>query len=263
MRLSLLATIVVPALTLACCSETIRAQPADPPARAPAPPADANAADAYRAAWSKLAPKLNLAASEVAFTSMGAQAAEGSPAGSWERINATLQDNQAAVSDLMHAAAMTRCDFGLTVAKSDEAVAIGGKLRASARLLRADAARLWTLGQTDAAIDRLVALYSMCGQVSHEPVALMGLVDSALIMLANDTARTMAAGAAGHTLTAAQRDRLLAVIDHLDPNDPAGLARGVNAEGDSLDKKLRATIDETQSKLINDLKQTCAALHKP
>ena len=260
MRLSLLIACVVPALTLACCDA--RAQPPRPDPKPPAAEAS-NAADAYKAIFPKLTRELGLAAGEVQFTVRGAEMAKESPNGPWSKMEATLKANQPVIADLMKAAAMRKCDFDLKAVDTDAAVTIGGKFSAAARLLRADAARAWSAKDPDAAVDRLVALYGISAHFSREPVVITALVDAALIGLANDAARTMAAGAAGQSLTSDQRRRILAAIDRLDDKDPAGLQRAKRAQATAMDPKMATSVAEMQSKVLEDLARTRDALKKP
>jgi hypothetical protein len=260
MRLSLLIACVVPALTLACCDT--RAQPPKPAPEAPAA-ANTNAADAYKAIFPKVTRDLGLAAGEVRFTAKGVEVAKDSPNGPWSKIEADLKAQQPVIADLMNAAAIRRCDFGLKAVDTDAAVTIGGKFSAAGRILRADAARLWTTGDTNDAVERLVALYRMSAHLSREPVVITALVNAALIQLANDTARTMAAGAAGHSLTADQGRKLLAALDRLDAKDPAGVTRAKRAQTAAPDPKMLTSLAEVQSRLMDDLARTRDALKKP
>ncbi len=227
-----------------------------------------NAAEAYKAAAAKVPAGLKDAAADVRFTARGASMPEDSAAGAWEKLEGDLRANQALVAELMKATKLEKCDFALpkVSSKSTEAdfkpvVALSGELRSLARLLRADAARCWSEKDADGAVERVEALYGLSVHASGTSLVITALVDDAIIGLANDMARTMAAGADGRSLSPAQKKRLRAALDKLDAADPAGLERAAKAEGG--DEAMKSKIDQARAKLMQDMARTRQALGPP
>lgn len=223
-------------------------------------PAAANAAELYRGAFARMGKEQALLIGSVTFTERGADFDSTAP-GNLQQAFAALKGQQAVVADLIKAGEMEACDFGLPHPKGDgqemqQVLDLAGKLRAASRLLNADAARAWSEGDTDGAVNRIVALYGLSAHVAEEPIVLTGLTNVALEMLANQTTKIMAAGAGGKTLSAAQREMLVRAIDRLNSGDPSGLTRAREAEGvtdagtlgnlKAAEAKIRGEVGETR-----------------
>jgi hypothetical protein len=232
----------------------------------PATPKDKeNAATAYRNAWKRIDAGLSDAAASVTFEASGLTVAPEAKVKSADEIKKRLGAAQPVVKDLLHAGTMSHSDFGLRTGKhtsqAEQPALVGlcASIRGSARLLRADAARAWSEGDIDGAVDRIAAIHAMSAHVSGEPVVIVAMANSAVIGLANETARTMAAGGSGKSLNPAQRKKLLDALNRLDRADPSGLARARKSEGDP-DAKTGQSHDAAQARLAADLDTTRRAL---
>jgi hypothetical protein len=260
-RTTLLVTLCLVVIAAAGCDT--KSQPTTKPAAMVLP--GPNAADVYRAAWTKMDSNLQGAAAFVVFDASGMRLIQGDQFSRVEDVNVVLKSGQPVIEELMKAGAMASCDFQLRFdakhpeARMPEILDVTGSMRKAARILRADAARAWTDGDMDGATERVAALYQMAAHAADEPVLVMSLTNSAVILLANETARTMATGAGGKTLSADQRARLVAVIDRLDRNDPAGMVRARNVDKPN-DAAAEQSMDQTQLKLTSDLATTRRAL---
>ncbi len=226
----------------------------------------ANAADLYRAAWAQVGNELSLAAGAVQFGSQGATVQPGEGP-SWEQVAELLRQNQAIVGELVAAAGTDHCAFNFpritgetTGAEAGPVMELLGNLRTTGRLLRADAARCWMEGDTEGAVDRMVALVGHCRQVSQEPVVIVALANVAVLTLGAETARTMAEGAAGRTLSEDQRARLLAALDRLDARDPAGLSLARRTEGKTGDARADAGIERARQRAASEVAEAKRAL---
>lgn len=236
-------------------------QPAGPAAGAPGP----NAAEAYRAAWGQIDDELNSAASFSSFDASGLKLQPGSGFASADDVSRLLRSRRSVVTDLMNAGSVRECDFGWKVdrtkpqaERTTALVDAAGALRRAARLLNADAARAWSEGDADGAVDRIAAIYALSAHTADEPVLIIALTNAALIMLADVAAQQMAAGGSGKPLSEGQKARLLAALERLDRADPAGIARAAKAEGS--DASTDQQMGQAQLKLTNDLARTRRAL---
>jgi hypothetical protein len=258
---TLIALSALAAVAVAGCEQRPKHRAAAPGSSTSAT-ANQNAADVYRSAWSQIGEDLNVASASLMFSASGVQMEP--TGGSWDKLVSQLRDNQPAVADLLKASAMERCDFDLPQLGSNPSegefapvLDLTGRLRKAARVLRADAVRAWMDGDTDGAVDRMVALYGLCRHASRPPILVVALTDAALLGLANDTVKAMAGGAAGKSLSAAQRQRLREAISRLDDSDPAGLVRARKAEGDGGQTQ---QLNQAQQRLTTDLAATTTAL---
>jgi hypothetical protein len=104
----------------------------------------------------------------------------------------------------------------------------GINVRRAARLLNADAKRLFVAGTTDEAALRLAAGIGIVRQLSRSNE--LGAVTGALIFsMLGETMQTMATGAAGRRLSDADKATLRSALGTLDPATPFGNLRGGNA----------------------------------
>lgn len=228
-------------------------------------PAAPNAADLYKQAWARVGTDLNLAAGSVVLDGGSISTDPGMPnPRSWEQVIAVLQRNQAVIKDLIAAGETETCDWGLPAASSGKSeldqkpvIEASGKMRMTARLLRADALRAWQSGDADGAATRLKAMYQMVGHASREPRLFWALSNVAVLRLANETARALIENAP--KLGDAPRRTLLDALNALDRADPSGLARARKAEGNS-EPEVEKQLNQAQSELASDMTATRAAL---
>ena len=96
--------------------------------------------------------------------------------------------------------------------------------RAAARILRADAFRLWGQGQRSEATDRIAALIRLARHLATAPASSMqALVSASILNYGLDTLKNLAAD--GTALAPPQRRGLITALGSLDPEDPAGVHR--------------------------------------
>jgi hypothetical protein len=126
------------------------------------------------------------------------------------------------------------------------------RMRDAARVLHADAWRLWNAGDAAGASERLGAMYSICLQ-SHSRETLLALTRSGVLGLANRSVRAMCG--APTPLPGPRACELLRLLRMLDAHDPAEVAR---AKGDySLDADRR---ERARADMAEDLGATIEAL---
>jgi hypothetical protein len=247
--------------TLALCA-CDRPAPATPKATG-APAAASPAAATYRSAFARLGKDTNLLIGSVTLRAQGAEF-DASAGGSKEQAFAVLKEKQDIVADLVAASQQPECRFSLPRATGGEptqdVMEFAGSLRSAARLLYADAARLWSAGDTEGALTRIEAVYGMCSHAADEQVVLIALTVAAIEGLVNESVRQMAGGAAGTSLTSEQRQRLLKAIGRLHGTDPSGLLRAQQSEN-VTDKKLQSTLQQSDARVKQDLASAKAALH--
>lgn len=248
--------IALTVFVLAGCERQPAPNPVQPAATGP------NAADAHRAAWETINVDLNMAAGFTSFGPGGLRLDEGSTFGSLAEARSVLERHADVARSLVAAAAEARCDFGFRFdpkkPHDDTALRSAGKLRSAARVLRSDAARLWSAGERDAAVERVEALFRMVGQLSDEPVLLVSLVNSALFDLGLATAKTMAE----EGLTEPQKARLLKAIDALDRADPAGVEQAKAAER-TTDAQIVAQVDAARLRTTSEAARVRRLLGAP
>jgi hypothetical protein len=267
-----IATALVPLALLASCEEKKHKSSsagAGATTGAPDAPSGPNAADLYRSTWARTTKELNIAAGAVIFNNGEItldDSAKLASIESWDQVASLLKKNRPVIDDLAKAAAMERCDWGFpppdrqqSEAALTPSIKAGGNRRMTARILRADAIRAWKEGDRSAAAARIASMYGMVAQSPRPPTVIWSLVDSALLGIANQTARDLSQ--LDPKLGAAQRQTIVAAMDRLDRNDPAGLAAARKAEG-KQDPTLEQQMDASESRLTKDIAATRAALAK-
>jgi hypothetical protein len=150
----------------------------------------------------------------------------------WTRVNqeddrAALPDLQPAIEQIITASSIRYCDWGVDYGAGPWALLPHlGKLRASARVLRADAEQLAAAGDVEGALVRLEALFRMSHQAQRDRMIISSLVGAAISNLACDTTEKIMG--ANH-VSRAQARRLLAAAQL--PGDPFAAVASVRAEG--------------------------------
>ncbi|MDX2132495.1 MAG: hypothetical protein SFY69_10645 [Planctomycetota bacterium] len=225
------------------------AAPQPPDARgalSPAIPADpTNAALVYWRIWATepadLADKVREAYSS------------GTPVDPASDLARTLRENSNVVESLLSASRLPECDFGVQYTSGLLAVVPHlSKIRASARLLGADASLATAEGRTDAAVERTAGVYRVALHVSREPVLISSLVSAAVTGVGH---AEVAALAKSGRLTAAQARTILAELDRYDQRDPFGIRRALATEGEVLADSFRrvATGPDAGEALVDTL----------
>lgn len=133
------------------------------------------------------------------------------------------------IRQVLQASRLPECDFGIVY--SDGFMALLphlSKLRASARVVAADAALAAAEGRVDDATERIAAIYRMSRQLSGEGLLISSLVSPAVAGLGH--AQVKANVEAGR-FTHAQAAMLVDEIDAYSESDPFGMRRSVAMEG--------------------------------
>lgn len=150
----------------------------------------------------------------------------------WETVvrqddAAPLPALQPTIDRFIAAAAIGYCDWGIEYAEGPFTLLPHlGKLRDSARLLKADAARLAAEGDIDSALERVGAMFRMSHQTRRDRTIISSLVGAAISNLACD-ATDQIVGA--NPIAPAQARRLLAAAEL--PDDPFAARAAIRAEG--------------------------------
>ncbi|MFG0283413.1 MAG: hypothetical protein ACF8R7_03235 [Phycisphaerales bacterium JB039] len=178
---------------------------------APVPPAEfagpSNAALAYYRAWMV------------------------APRDAWQAFkdgdNTALDDLQGTIGALIDSAAIRQCDWGVQYDQGPWALLPHlPELRASARLLQADADRLISAGQIAQAADRVEAMFRMSRHPLRDRMIISSLVSAAISSVACETAGALldaGALAPADAQRLAEAARLTA--------DPFGAREAIRAEG--------------------------------
>lgn len=197
-----------------------RAQGPDDPTIRYRAPAEYNAALRYWEAWGMFNRDLFDLVQEVDWSALGSQSTVQGLPGKLVEAFPLLERDQYVVDLLLHASSLPNCDFEIRYEQGINALLPHlGKGRASARLLRADARRLWVTGDTKAAAERLAAIYGCARHFRQDKVLISSLVSVALCSYAHAEVRAILD--AGR-MTDAARDVLLAALDRFPEHDPFG-----------------------------------------
>lgn len=145
-----------------------------------------------------------------------------------QQLSKKLIDAQSGITTIVRAAKLQHADFGLEYSQGIGALMPHlGRLRGSARIMVADARRLDAAGDTPAAVERLIALFSLSRHTAGDGVLISSLVSAAIHALAaSNTERLLASG----SLTIEHRDAILAEIRRANQNDPFGVRLAVLGE---------------------------------
>ncbi len=146
-----------------------------------------------------------------------------------DQAEAAFNEGQDVIANLMWAAGLPSCDFGVQYQQGWQAILPHlGNLRGAARVLVADARRQARDGDTEAAADRLEAVYHMARHVRSDGVLISSLVSMAMASAAHEAADELLASG---RLTAPARDRLIAALERFGTDDPFHVRRCVRMEG--------------------------------
>jgi len=256
--------VIVVAVSLSACDKPSPAAPATPKGSA-TPAAARSASYTYIHAFARIRADQSPLTTSVAFSPDGA-ALDPAATGSLEQALDALKQQQQAVAELIKASALAECTFSLPHPKAegfdqDIVLAFSENFRAAARLLNADAARLWTEGDTDGAVARISALYGMSAHAADQQLVLLGLTVVAMQALANQSTVHMVRGTADRKLSDAQRDQLLQAIGRLNSVDPSGLERARKTEGTAQGDVLQRIL-QSEANSKQDIAATRAALRR-
>ena len=182
-----------------------------------------NAALTYWRVWDALDPDLVAAATKV---ELDETYQPGRP------VADALLKLQPDIRALMAAANNPHCDWQIDYdAGFDALLPQLGKLRMTARLFREDSRRLAAAGDTDEAVQRVVAAFNLADQTTGDRIIISSLVGMAIANLG--TIETDALIAAGD-LTIDRRDQILAAMAVFDDQDPLGLTDAIAKERDMM-----------------------------
>lgn len=156
-------------------------------------------------------------------------------------LSAVLASHDDAMSRLIEATRLDRCDFGVTYEQGVHALLPHlGTLRATARLLLADSRRLRAEGEFDAAAARIAAALRLARQSTGDGVLISSLVGTAV---------ASAASAEGHRLIAQTpisrraAAEMIEAIDTVLGEDPARMRASLASEQTVFVAWLRAEFD--------------------
>jgi len=214
-------------------------------------PQDRNAALRYATIAYSAAPDLFAKAGEADVSNAGFDLAS-APEVFRAAAHAIEMDSGNTVGQLIEASKLKKCDFEVAWEQGVGALLPHlGRLRADARLLRADARRMEMAGKADEAAERLAAMIRISRHANEDHILISSLVSAAISSLALE--ETEAALAAGK-LTPSARATILDALNTLDKDDPFAMKPAIRGEqrwtlgwvksafhGDDAGKKLVAT----------------------
>lgn len=193
-----------------------------------------NAATAYIAAWDSISADTRVIVGNSAD----------------ERQHSTLVEQQAYVERLIAAAMLDKCDWGLNYAGGlDTLLPHLGMMRASARVLAADATRLMSLeGTTEQraahereAMRRIKAILGLSRHVRDDRVLISSLVSAAITSLGRSwVEERVYAG----TLSVESAQVALGAMRQMRREDLFGIRASVEGEGDIFDNWLKAEFSD-------------------
>lgn len=205
------AVFAVLALAPLCGCERREPAPAQPASVAPAAPAAESAESLYARAWEGMSRDLRSAAASVEISPEGPRTYAEAPITDYAEVERILEAHQPVIGLLLEASSRPEAAF------TGERQAV----RDAARILRADAWRLWKSGDLDGAARRLEAIYGLCHQLTASRDPLLVLVNMAVLALAHESVRDM--GRADPAFSTAHADRLLEALNRFDADDPIGI----------------------------------------
>lgn len=143
-------------------------------------------------------------------------------------LHKALERNQGDINRLMKAAAVKNCDFGLDRSEGFMLLLPHlSKMRASARLLAADAKRCMAEGKPDDAADRYVAILGLARHASMDKILISSLVSVAVASLpVSDLVEQKGAA----MLTSAGRTKILAALERFGGAEGFGLKGALEGE---------------------------------
>lgn len=209
------------------------------------PMQERNAALAYHRLWLVNQLALDDIASKVASSESGFDFEAGSD------LDVAVASNDELIADLLEATRIPRVDWQTPYERG-----VGAELphlqqmRASARVLAADAARLVRDGDIDGASQRLAAMYDLARHASDDRVLIASLVGIAIGSLASERVGALLDE---HALSPEARQSILAAIDRMDPVDPFFVRRALLSEGEVIAVSLlsRTEADRGHEKVGN------------
>jgi len=143
-----------------------------------------------------------------------------------ENINANLERAGDVIAQLIATSSVELCDFAIVPDPSGKPSETEAKLlsnmRSAVTLLSADAARLWSEGETDPAVEHLAAIFRMSRHACGVRTPALAFVAASMITSGDVTTRVMINGSEQHKMSKAQRETLLAELNTFDEKDPFG-----------------------------------------
>ena len=199
--------------------------PEGPPAWA-VPMAERNAALAYHRTWLMG----HAALDEITLQVTSSEAGFDFEAGS--ELDLALSSNAELIADLLEATRIPDADWQTSYEDGiGAALPHLQKIRATARALAADAARMAREGDIDAAADRLAGMYDLARHSASDRVLIASLVSIAVGSLASERVGALLDG---HEVSPEARQTILAAIDRMDPGDPFHTKRSFMGEGEMV-----------------------------
>ena len=207
------------------------AQPA-PVAAEAAPRAASGAALQYPAVLAKFTDAMCEDARHLAFNTMGVSLSASQAKGTWSTLSRSLEQAQPQIEALLRVAETKDCTFApVTIEQGSrklppELVELFRGVRNGGAMLAADAARTYVAGDSAGAARRVAAIASMLRHIADSGLPKAPDFASDLLSRLEIVVPPMAAGVKGNTLTAADRETILAALNALNASDPCGVADG-------------------------------------
>lgn len=153
-----------------------------------------------------------------------------------------LLGNGGLVSMTVFAASLPDCDFGVDYDLGPEALLPHlGSMRRLAQVMPLDARLKLDAGETDAAVQSLVAALRMARHVLSDKVAISSLVSISMVA----QVEPVIAFTASKGLSKSQRESLFAAIDAFDADDPFAMGAAIRSEGEFMSDWLRRELVKT------------------
>ena len=239
-RQPMLALAVLAVLALAGCSGGEEApapapapvaQPAPVPAQ-PATRAASGAALQYPAVLAKFTDAKCEDARHLAFNTMGVSLSASRTKGTWSALSRSLEQAQPQIEALLRVTETKDCTFAPVAIENGtrklppELLELFRGVRNGGAMLAADAARTYVEGDSAGAARRVAAIASMLRHIADSGLPKAPDFASDLLSRLELVVPPMAAGVKGNTLTAADRETILAALNALNASDPCGVADG-------------------------------------
>jgi hypothetical protein len=207
------------------------AQPAPVPAQ-PATRAASGAALQYPAVLAKFTDAKCEDARHLAFNTMGVSLSASRAKGPWSALSRSLEQAQPQIEALLRVTETKDCTFAPVAIENGtrklppELLELFRGVRNGGAMLAADAARTYVAGDSAGAARRVAAIASMLRHIADSGLPKAPDFASDLLSRLELVVPPMAAGVKGNTLTAADRETILAALNALNASDPCGVADG-------------------------------------
>jgi hypothetical protein len=168
-----------------------------------------------------------------------------------DELKKGLEGHSGYIGMVINSSKIGPCDFG--VAYEDGYMALiphVGFMRQSARVLGADARRLWMDGKTDEAGERLVTIVRMSNHARADKLAISSLVSAALMKDAHAEVRAM--DKAGR-LTDSVKKAVAETLSAFPAKDPCGIKNSIAAERGMSSTYLRTRLNTDGTKVLEEM----------